>query len=107
MFWHIVRFDFTGVDDTTRTDIEDQLAELESMEEVAWLRLGHDVADAEVTALVTAFASRDDYEAYRVHPDHVPVVMAIDTAEVDTTRIDFETDDEIDEWRQPAGEELL
>ena len=97
MFWHIVRFDFTGVDDTTRDDIEDRLAGLESMDEVAWLRMSHDVTDADVTAFVTGFESREEYEAYRVHPDHVPVVMAIDTAEVSAHRIDFETDDEVED----------
>ena len=97
MFWHIVRFDFTGVDEATRTDIEDQLAGLESIEEVAWLRVGHDVTDGDVTAFVTGFATRDDYEAYRVHPEHVPVVMAIDTAEVAATRIDVETEDEVED----------
>lgn len=106
MFWHIVRFDFTGVDEATRTDIEDQLAGLDALDEVAWLRLGHDVTDAEVTALVTGFATRDEYEAYRVHPDHVPVVMAIDTAEVARTAIDFETDDPVEWWSEPADEDL-
>ena len=43
----------------TRTDIEDRLASLDSIDEVAWLRLGHDVSDAEVTALVTGFETRD------------------------------------------------
>lgn len=95
MFWHIVRFDFNGVDDTTRDDIEEQLAGLESLEEVAWLRLAHDVGDAEITALVTGFETRDDYEAYRVHPEHVPVVVAIETAEVEATRVDFETEDDV------------
>ena len=97
MFWHIVRFDFTGVDDTTRDDIEDRLEGLDALDEVAWLRMSHDVSDAEVTAFVTGFETRDDYEAYRVHPDHVPVVMAIETAEVHTNRMDFETDDAIED----------
>lgn len=104
MFWHIVRFDFSDVDEATRTDIEDQLAGLDSLDEVSWLRVGHDVTDAEVTAFVVAFATRDDYEAYRVHPDHVPVAMAIDTAEVHATRIDFETDDEVEHWGVQVGE---
>lgn len=106
MFWHIVRFDFSGVDEATRTDIEDRLASLDAIDEVAFLRLGHDVADAEVTALVTGFETRDDYEAYRVHPDHVPVVMAIDTAEVARTATDFETDDLVERWSELGIEDL-
>ena len=106
MFWHIVRFDFTGVDEATRTDIEDQLAGLDALDEVAFLRIGHDVTDAEVTAFVTGFADRDGYEAYRVHPDHVPVVMAIDMAEVNATRIDFETDDEAERLSELDVEDL-
>jgi hypothetical protein len=106
LFWHIVRFDFTGVDEGTRTDIEDRLEGLDSLDEVAWLRLGHDVNDAEVTAFVTGFATREDYEAYRVHPDHVPVVVAIEAADVAATRIDFETDDEVEGWGE-RGVEVL
>lgn len=106
MFWHILRLDFNGVEDSTRDDIEDRLEGLDSLDEVAWLRMAHDVTDAEVTAFVTGFESRDDYEAYRVHPDHVPVVMAIETAEVEIQRMDFETDDEVERWSERGGEDL-
>ena len=97
MIWHIVRFDFTGIDDAVRDDIESQLAALDGLDEVAWLRLGHDVEDPHVTGLITAFRTADDLEAYRVHPEHVPVVAAIQAADVAVTRIDMETDDDPDD----------
>lgn len=95
MFWHIVRFDFTGLDATVRAELEDRLRGLADIPEVAWLRLSHDVADHHVTGFLTAFASADDYETYRDHPEHVPVVAAIREAGVAATRFDILTNDNV------------
>lgn len=94
MIWHVVRFDFSGVDEPTRRDIEERLAGLVAIPEVAWLRVGRDLKEPAVTGLLTAFEDRDALERYRVHPDHVPVVEAIRVAGVGVTRLDLVTDDE-------------
>lgn len=94
MIWHIVRFDFTGVPASMRTSIEDQLAGLDAIDEVAWLRVARDVADPDVTGLITVFRSEEDLDAYRTHPDHLPVVEAIRAAGVPAARLDVETPDE-------------
>lgn len=97
MIWHIVRFDFTGVDAAVREDLEDRLEALGGLDEVAWLRLSRDLDDGQVTGLITGFATYEDLEAYRNHPDHVPVVAAIRESGVATARIDLETDDAVED----------
>lgn len=94
MIWHIVRFDFSGVDAATRADIEQAIRELDRLEEVAWLRLAHDLAEPDVTGLLAVFADRAALDAYRVHPDHVPVVERLREAGVGATRLDVETPDD-------------
>lgn len=93
MIWHLVRFDFSGTDDATRRRLEDRLADLAAIEEVAWLRVGRDLSEPGITGLITVFHSREDLESYRTHPEHVPVVEAIREAGVATTRVDLETRD--------------
>lgn len=97
MIWHLVRLDFSGVDDATRGDLERQLAELARLDVVGFLRIGRDLDQPDVTGLVTGFASEADLDAYRVHPDHVPVVDAIHAAGVATSRFDIATDDHVQE----------
>ncbi len=93
MIWHIVRLDFTGIDEADRQDLEDRLASLTSIDEVAWLRLARDVEEPAVTGLITAFDTVEDLAAYRVHPDHIPVVERIRELELGTARLDIATDD--------------
>jgi hypothetical protein len=94
VIWHIVRFDFTGVDGALRDDIEGRLRTLTSIDEVAFLRLARDIADDQVTGLITGFATIEDLDTYRVHPEHLPVVAAIREAGVATTRLDVPSDDD-------------
>ncbi|MFP5309057.1 MAG: Dabb family protein [Actinomycetes bacterium] len=90
MIWHIVRFDFDGVDDAVRADLEAALAGLDTIDVVAVCHVARDLEQPSVTGLVTAFATHADLEAYRVHPEHVPVVDGLRAAGVVTTRIDIE-----------------
>ena len=94
MIWHIVRLDFTGIDEADRQDVEDRLAALTSIDEVAWLRLARDVEEPAVTGLITAFDTVEDLAAYRVHPDHIPVVERIRELGLATARLDLATDDQ-------------
>lgn len=96
MIWHIVRFDFTGIDADDRRDIEHRLAGLDAIDVVGWLRVARDIDDEHVTGLLTVFATVEDLETYRTHPEHVPVVTDIATLGVGITRIDMATDDQVE-----------
>ena len=95
MIWHIVRFDFTGIDADTRRDIEQRLAGLESIDVVGWLRVARDIDDEQVTGLLTGFATVADLDTYRTHPDHVPVVTDISSLGIGISRIDVATSDDV------------
>ena len=101
MIWHVVRFDFSTVADATRDDLEQRIAALADLEPVAWLRLGRDLDTPGITGLLTGFTDLAALEAYRTHPDHLPVVDAIREAGVGASRVDFATDD--DAAGLPAG----
>jgi hypothetical protein len=85
VIWHIVRFDFAGIDDAVRADLEASLAGLASIDVVAVCHV--------VTAMATAFADHAALEAYRVHPEHVPVVEALRAAGVAASRLDLDLPD--------------
>lgn len=95
MIWHVVRFDFEGVAEDERRAIEDALAGLTSIPEVAWLRVARDADQPTVTGLLTAFRDLDGLATYRTHPDHVPVVERIRDAGVAAARFDIEVDDDV------------
>ncbi len=97
MIWHIVRFDFTGVDPAERRAIEDDLRGLAAIDEVGWLRVAREIGDAEVTGLITVFADEAALDTYRVHPLHTPVVARIRAAGASVIRLDIETDDDVTE----------
>jgi hypothetical protein len=94
MIWHIVRLDMGELDEATRVSIEDELAALGALDDVAWLRLARDIEDPSVTGLITVFADHDALERYRVHPDHVPVVQRMRGLAIPAVRIDIATDDD-------------
>ena len=94
VIWHVVRFDCTDLDESTRQDLEASLAALASLDEVAWLRVARDVEEPTVTGLLTVFADVEALARYRVHPQHLPVVERIRTLGVPTVRLDIATDDE-------------
>jgi quinol monooxygenase YgiN len=96
VIWHVVRLDFTGVDEADRADVESALQALDSIDEVAWLRVGRDLEDPTVTGLLTVFADPAALETYRTHPDHLPVVERIRALQVTTARFDVTTDDAVD-----------
>lgn len=96
MIWHVVRFDFSGIDPAAREEIEDRLAGLDGIDVVAWLRLARDVDQEHVTGLLTAFATVEDLATYRTHPDHLPVVRDIGALGVGVMRVDVATDDVAD-----------
>ncbi|MDP2671520.1 MAG: Dabb family protein [bacterium] len=41
-------------------------------------------------AIVVKFASREDIDTYRAHPDHKPIADKLDSLEDDSIGIDFE-----------------
>jgi hypothetical protein len=96
VIWHVVRFDFTGVDEDERTEVEADLRALSAIGEVAWLRVGRDLDDPLVTGLLTAFVDEAALDAYRTHPDHVPVVERIRALGLTTVRLDLATDDAVE-----------
>lgn len=95
MMWHIVRFDFTDVDDAVREEIEDALMALDDLDVVAWLRLSRDIDEDNVTGLITGFVTEEDLVTYRTHPDHLPVVRAIGALGIAVSSIDMHTDDDV------------
>lgn len=97
MIWHIVHFDCSGVDAATRDEIERQLEGLAAIDVVAFLRVARDIDHEHVTGLITAFASREDLETYRTHPDHLPVIDTVRGAGVKGIRLDVETDDRVED----------
>ncbi len=94
MIWHIVRFDMSELDEATRASLENDLAGLTALEDVAWLRVARDVEDPGMTGLITAFADHDALERYRVHPDHLPVVQRARELAIPAVRLDIATDDD-------------
>lgn len=94
MIWHIVRFDMRHLDAAVRQEVEASLAELGRLDEVAWLRVARDVEDPAYTGLLTGFADADALAAYRVHPDHLPVLERLRELEVPAVRLDVATDDD-------------
>ena len=94
MIWHVVRFDMTEVEEATRQELEEALAGLDAIEEVAWLRVARDVEDPTVTGLLTVFTDVDALARYRVHPEHVPVVERIRGLGIPAVRLDIATDDD-------------
>jgi hypothetical protein len=96
VIWHVVRFDFAGVDEDERASVEADLRALAGLDEVAWLRVARDVVEPSVTGLLTAFADLDALDAYRTHPDHLPVVERIRDLQLPTVRLDVPTEDPVD-----------
>ena len=94
MLWHIVRFDFEGVEPSVRTELEERIASLADLDIVAWLRVARDVDLPNVSGLISGFRSHADLEHYRTHPDHLPIVEALRQAGVEMTRVDLETGDD-------------
>lgn len=94
MIWHIVRFDMGAIDEVTRTSLEDDLAGLTALDDVAWLRIARDVDDPAMTGLMTAFADYEAIERYRVHPEHLPVVQRVRELGIPSVRLDIATDDD-------------
>jgi hypothetical protein len=90
VIWHIVSFDMSALDEALRVELEQQLAELQHLEEVAWLAVARDIDQPGTTGLLSLFASYADLEAYRVHPQHVPVVQRIRELGVPVARLDVE-----------------
>lgn len=94
MIWHIVRFDLGSLDEATRREVEADLAALDRIPEVRWLRVARDVDEPTVTGLLTAFDDYAGLEAYRVHPEHLPVVARIRSLGIPAVRLDVATDDD-------------
>jgi hypothetical protein len=94
MIWHIVRFDMGVLDEATRASLEDDLAGLAALDDVAWLRVARDVDDPATTGLMTAFVDYEALERYRVHPEHVPVVQRVRELGIPSVRLDIATDDD-------------
>ena len=89
MIWHIVRFDMGSLGRAVRTELEEELRALAGIEHVAWLRLARDIDEPSVTGLITAFRDMGELDAYRTHPDHVPVLRRLGELDVTATRLDL------------------
>lgn len=94
MLWHIVRFRFPAdVDDGERQALERDLEGLaEVVDEVAWLAVGRDVDEPQVTGLLTLFDDHDALATYRDHPAHRPVVARARAMCEDIARLDMVAD---------------
>lgn len=90
MIWHIVSFDMSGVDDATQIELEQRLAALAQLDVVAWLEVARDVDVPTRTGLLSAFETIADLEAYRHHPEHVPVVDSLRDLGIPVSRVDIE-----------------
>ena len=94
MLWHIVRFDFAGLDDALREELEDELRALADLDVVRGLRVARDVEEPTVTGLLVALDDDAALDAYRQHPDHLPLVHRIRELQVPAARLDVRTDDD-------------
>jgi hypothetical protein len=94
VIWHVVRFELGTLDEAVRTEVEDQLAALADLDVVAFLRVGRDVEDPDVTGLIVGLADEEALAAYRDHPDHLPVVRRIGELGVPRVRLDIVSDDD-------------
>ena len=94
MIWHVVRFEFGDLDESTRVEVETALADLVHLDVVEFLRTGRDVDEPAVTGLIVGLADEDALAAYREHPDHLPVVRRIRELGVPTARLDVASDDD-------------
>lgn len=92
MLWHIVRFRFPPtVDEAARRALERDLAHLENaIDEVVWLAVSRDVEEPAVTGLLTLFPDEQALAAYRVHPEHTPVVERARALCDEIVRLDVE-----------------
>jgi quinol monooxygenase YgiN len=97
LLWHIVRFDFAGIEDEVRAEVEAALTGLDAIDVVRWRRVARDVEEPDVTGLLTVFEDAAALAAYRVHPDHLPVVERIRELGIPTVRLDVVTDDAVEE----------
>ena len=93
MIWHIVRFDMSDLDESTRASLDADLAALERLDCVEQLHVGPDLAEPHITGLVSAFANEAALDAYRVHPDHLPVVERVRSLRIPAVRLDIAADD--------------
>jgi hypothetical protein len=94
VIWHIARFDMSSLDDETREELEEQLAGLAVIDEVAFLRMARDLNEPNVTGFLTAFADLDAFARYEEHPVHVPVVTRVKELGLPVVHLDFPADDD-------------
>jgi hypothetical protein len=94
VIWHVVRFELASLSEEDRSDIEGRLAALADLDVVSFLRVGRDIEDPAVTGLVVGLADEAALAAYRVHPDHQPVVQRITELGVPRVRLDIVSDDD-------------
>lgn len=92
MIWHIVSLDMSAIEEDLRAELERDLEGLHAIDVVAWLAVGRDVDSPSTTGLLTLFATYEDLEAYRDHPDHLPVVQRIRDLGIQITRLDVEAE---------------
>ena len=90
MIWHVVTFDMSSIEDATRREIEGRLAKLAELDEVTWLEVSRDRETPTMTGLLSVFANEADLDAYRTHPEHVPVVEDIRARGIPVTRLDLD-----------------
>jgi quinol monooxygenase YgiN len=61
---------------------------------VRWLRVGRDIAEPQVTGLLSVHDDEAALEAYRTHPDHQPSITRTRELGITASRFDIETPDD-------------
>lgn len=95
MLWHLARFDMSSLDDETREDLEDQMLGLAEIEDVAFLRVAHDVNEPNVTVFLSVFEDLAGFRRYEAHPIHIPVLTRCQQLNLPVVHLDFPTDDDV------------
>lgn len=98
MIRHIVGFRLSATDGRQRRlDAETIKHELESLNglvpTIGSLHVGLEIGDVPPhwdAVLVSVFDTKDNLDAYQVHPDHVRVALSIDQFVADRAIIDYE-----------------
>jgi hypothetical protein len=96
MFTHIVFFRMKEATDGTAQMVRDALLSLKGkVPQLRDIEVGIDVVHSERSydlALVARFDSREDMEAYQVHPEHQKVVEYIRSVTTSSVAVDYVSD---------------
>jgi hypothetical protein len=102
MFFHVVRFDFTHLDEQQRQDLERQMFEFLKVPSVVAVRVGPDPYREGFTNMICAIERPEDLPTFRAHPIHDAFGVSIRAANVPPREIiDLETADDASIFSSP------